>query len=112
MDASLTVWYCDHCGKRIENVKSGYVVWMPTGVDEDNGFQIIHVGQCDDNSRDKSSALEDFLGENGLAYLTSFLSAEPLFGGKNSMNITDFNEFIDFFRPEVLKSMIEKYGNS
>ena len=101
METPLTKWYCDKCGGEIPK-KDGYVIWK-TGDDlKAHGFRIIHVTKCDnDRSYIASSALEDFLGENGLSNLLSKISLGPLIKvlrKETYTQISDFDEFVDFFR--------------
>lgn len=66
-----------------------------------HNFKIIHKTKCDLNDHIASAALEDFLGEKGLAYLLSKFSIGPI---KNRMKqgphceAADFDEFVDFIR--------------
>lgn len=98
MDKPLTVWYCDKCGNRIENMNDGYVIWNRDSSSAYCGFAIIHQNKCDNKSFPLSAALRDFLGVSGLVLLTSLLSAGPIIGGKPHNQVTDMDEFIDFFR--------------
>src|SRR5262249_32907976 len=102
MTKPLTSWTCDVCGDVIERVEEGYVVWKSDGAKAAD-FKIIHQGKCDHERDDHnaSAALADFLGDNGLAYILSFLSAGPVqsaLGRRPHCEITDFDEFVDFFR--------------
>ncbi len=101
MDKPLTVWYCDVCGERIEDSKIGYVIWQTTKEMKAHNFKIIHQSRCDIREFHSSSALEDFLGPKGLAYLLTFLSLGPIkmhIGQTPHCDIIDFDEFGDFFR--------------
>ena len=100
MNKPLTTWYCDVCGDTTD-VQHGYVVWK-NGDGKARDFKIVHKVQCDrDRSYSRSAALEDFLGEVGLSQLLSFLSLGSL---KKRLrqgphcDISDFDEFTDFFR--------------
>lgn len=100
MDKPLMRWFCDVCGDTIERAQDGYVVWSSDGT-KASGFMIIHQGKCDKDDRPASAALSDFLGDRGLAYLLSFLSAgavQSALGRPPHCEITDFDEFVDFFR--------------
>lgn len=99
----LTRWKCDRCGEWIEGAASGYVIWGAHGHDN-AAFEIIHQGKCDDRTKTHSAALGDFLGSDGLAYLTSLLSYGVV---KNGMGVTssdplrrvhDIDQFVDFMR--------------
>ncbi len=102
MDKPLTKWYCDVCGEVIEDVKKGYVIWKSTEEMKDYGFKIIHQNKCD--PRDNyplSGALEDFLGEDGISELLSFLSIGPVkkyLGQGSHCSVDDIDGFVDFFR--------------
>lgn len=103
MDKPLTVWYCDVCNKPVD-LKKGYVVWksdLPSL--KDHSFRIIHQKDCDIDRRNYSSsaALEDFVGIDGLAYVTTFLSLGPIKTKLNQGNFTkakDMDELADFIR--------------
>lgn len=69
---------CDVCGKIIENPEAGYVVWDADDQMLAYGIKVIHHAKCDDRSCGRSNDLPHFLGEDGLAYLLSFLSAGPI----------------------------------
>ncbi|MDD4456999.1 MAG: hypothetical protein PHC98_05350 [Syntrophotalea acetylenica] len=97
----LQQWYCDVCGEIIEKPSDGYVIWKRGADLKSSDFKIIHQGKCDLNSHIASSALSDFLGQDGMAYLTSFLSHGPVrvrLSGPSSCEIKDMDEFTDFFR--------------
>lgn len=101
MDKPLTKWYCDVCGEKIEDIKQGYVIWKSTDDLKYHDYKIIHQSKCDIKAYPASTALKDFIGENGLAYLLSKLSIGPI---KEALNrgtycqITNFDEFVDFMR--------------
>lgn len=100
MNEPFTTWTCDVCGTAIEQLDQGYVVWQSDGI-KASGFKIIHQAKCDRDDLPASAALEDFVGEKGLAYLLSFMSAGPVqsaLGRKPHCEIVDFDEFVDFFR--------------
>ncbi len=101
MDKPLTIWYCDVCQERIENFKSGYVIWRATDQMKAHDFKIIHQTRCDRKDFPASAALEDFLGADGLSYLLSFLSLGPVkkrLSEKPFFGVKDADEFVDFFR--------------
>ncbi|NNN07924.1 MAG: hypothetical protein HKL85_01870 [Acidimicrobiaceae bacterium] len=103
-------WICDMCGGEIDNAGvvrgedpgKGYVIWQ-----EDAGvarnFKIIHQGRCDNDQFELSVALDRFLGDDGLAYLLSFLSLGPVIlrGApemRNNPRVADLDEFVDLIR--------------
>lgn len=97
----LEQWYCDTCGHVIESPSDGYVIWKTDDNQKSSNFKIIHQGKCDQKSYISSAALPDFLGQNGLAYLTGFLSIGPVkekIGQGSHCDIKDMDEFVDFFR--------------
>ncbi|KPU43031.1 hypothetical protein OXPF_34630 [Oxobacter pfennigii] len=80
-------WICDNCGKKIENIKDGWVEWLE--VKDQNGnyrnksIRIVHRGKClynQDLVYKKYKAivadtdLEDFSGLDGLIDLLSYIS--------------------------------------
>jgi len=100
MDKPLTVWYCDHCGDKIEDVDAGYVIWKYTDGKE-HDFRIIHKVQCDNNSYSSSLPVMNFLGVDGLAKILSFLSPGPIIQGIDESprcRLLNMNEFVDFVR--------------
>ena len=101
MDQPLTKWYCNVCGKPIEDAKNGYVIWKTTKESKSHGFKIIHQTKCDRKDHQASAALTDFLGENGLAYLLAKLSVGPIkkhIGQVVHCDAADIDEFVDFMR--------------
>jgi hypothetical protein len=102
LQAAFTRFYCDVCGESIDDVARGYVVWK--SVTHPSGFMIIHQKICDPKGEySASSALRDFLGVDGLAKLTSFLSAGELKMGQGTEDAcriapAEMDHFIDFFR--------------
>jgi hypothetical protein len=101
MDQPLAKWYCDKCGSTVPR-NDGYVIWKTNDDLKAFGFKIIHKTKCDtDKGYIASSDLEDFLGENGVAYLLSKLSLGTLIKQLRKETFTqiqDFDEFVDFFR--------------
>jgi hypothetical protein len=94
----LASWTCDVCHEQIESVKEGYVVWSTDDHLLKRGFIILHKGKCDPRGLTQSQALGDFLGPDGLATLTSFLSYGNINPEGLGNRIADMDEFIDFFR--------------
>ncbi|MEI7590624.1 MAG: hypothetical protein WCJ49_04870 [Deltaproteobacteria bacterium] len=101
MNQPLTKCYCDVCGKPIEDTKNGYVIWKTTKELKSYDFKIIHQTKCDLKDHPASTALTDFLGEDGLAYLLAKLSIGPIkkqIGQGMHCEAADINEFVDFMR--------------
>ena len=101
MDKPLTIWYCDVCQGRIDDLNSGYVIWRTNEQMKSHDFKIIHKMQCDRKDFPASAALRDFLGTDGLTYLLAFLSLGPVkkrLGQKPFCGAQDTDEFVDFFR--------------
>ncbi|MDD2881100.1 MAG: hypothetical protein PHQ58_11740 [Rhodoferax sp.] len=101
MDKPPEYWYCDVCGYIIENVSDGYVIWNTNDELKCFDFKIIHQIKCDSKSYLSSTALNHFLGVNGLVYLTSFLSIGPIKKitcQGSSKVILNIDEFVDFIR--------------
>ena len=101
MSKPLTTWYCDVCGEIIGSPQEGYVIWKTSDVPKSHSFKIIHQGKCDLKDHPASAALEDFLGDNGLTYLLSHLSAGPLIASRNGgghRSVADIHEFVDLIR--------------
>lgn len=64
-------------------------------------FKVIHKARCDKDDHISSSALGDFLGNDGAAYLLSFLSVGPLKKRKDMpeyCGVRSVDEFVDLFR--------------
>jgi hypothetical protein len=100
VDHPLSVWYCDVCKEKIEDVSKGYVIWQSVG-GKYQGFKIIHQRTCDLKGHTASAALPDFLGEKGLSYSLTFLSYGPVMvnnGTQDHCQIQDVGEFVDFIR--------------
>lgn len=93
-------WYCDVCGETIQNSNDGYVIWKTQPNAHD--FKIIHQVKCDlKGDYSASAALDDFLGDDGLAYLLTQLSCGLVaknIGRPSHCDITDFDEYVDFIR--------------
>ncbi len=104
MNAPLTTWRCDVCGKLIEKPDDGYVIWIESSGGIPHDFKIIHQGRCDLNGNYScSSALSDFLGADGSAKLLAMLSYGRLHtiqAGSSAGKPTppDLDEFVDLFR--------------
>ena len=102
MDNPLTKWNCDVCGEKIEDAKEGYVIWKTKEL-KSHSFKIIHKTKCDLDKKHymSSTALENFLGENGLVCLLSKLSIGPIkkhIGEGSHCSAADIDEFVDFIR--------------
>lgn len=95
----LTTWICDTCGDVIEDVKNGLVVWDSDESLRKDGFKIVHKGkQCDLDPRMQSLGLKDLVGQDGQAWLTSWLSYGPIKNHGNSDRILDMDAYVDLFR--------------
>ena len=100
MDKPLTIWYCDVCGDRIEDINNGYVIWETLPEMKEINFKIIHQSKCDIKKYHGSAALQDFVGPEGITYLLSFMSLGPIkkyIGQGSHCGIVDFDEFVDLF---------------
>lgn len=96
----LEQWICDHCGEVIESSREAYVIWHPEDQDGRlvrSDFRIIHQGRCDDENLISSAPIRDFLGVDGIAYLTSFLTLGPALGASSDRGVNN-DQFADFFR--------------
>lgn len=94
-------WVCDECQNEILKSDDGYVLYEKDKNSLAHNFRIIHKIKCDKSPDSLSMALSNFLGTQGLVYLTSFLSIGPIskqFGDNSSAGVKDFDEFVDFFR--------------
>lgn len=97
----LSVWHCDVCGDQIASVSDGYVIWKTDDDLRAHSFKVIHKARCDKNDHFASAALEDFVGDDGVAYLMSFLSIGPLKKRKDAPDycgVASMDEFVDLFR--------------
>ena len=102
MDQPLTIWYCDICGEKITNISDGYVIWKRRD-GKSHDFKIIHTGTCDPRmDYPCSSALEDFLGADGLQILLYQLGSGTIMlnlnKGSHCSVVDSMDEFVDFFR--------------
>lgn len=100
--ATLTHWECDKCGAPV-TAADGYVVWDRIGDDDYSEFSIIHQSKCDDDTCNSSLPLADFLGADGAARLTSFLSLGPVIlthssSGGDRLPKHSLTGWVDFFR--------------
>lgn len=94
-------WICDVCHQPIESVARGYVIWKSEPGGKDHSFKIIHQSDCDRDDHDSSLALEDFLGQDGLNLLLTYLSPGPIrkhFERGPRSSIPELDEFVDFIR--------------
>lgn len=101
MDAPLTHWYCDTCGKQIVSAKDGYVIWKDTGSEGPRSYRIIHHGRCDRRGEyNSSAALVDFLGADGFATATALISVGTVIRnrGVGSVASGDVDDWVDFVR--------------
>tara|TARA_R100001377_G_scaffold29436_1_gene16002 strand:- start:355 stop:804 length:450 start_codon:yes stop_codon:yes gene_type:complete len=101
MDKPLSTWYCDVCDKKITNLKKGYVVWDTNKENKVSKFNIIHKKTCDKKKHISSAELQDFYGIEGMSYLISKINNGLLLrmnGKKDHCQVSDFDEYMDFFR--------------
>lgn len=101
MSQPMACWRCDVCKSLIEEPAQGYVVWKNDGEYRAYEFKIIHKVKCDRNDHPSSSALEDFLGHEGLTKLLSHLSLGPIkvaLGQGKPSGVVSIDEFIDLIR--------------
>lgn len=97
----LEQWYCDTCGKVIEDVKDGWLEWYydydgDMVLRSNKGYRIVHHDKrCMYNSSKMHNAgkgvsdmhLEDFTGPNGLANLLSDIELERCEDNKEIIEI-------------------------
>lgn len=101
MLAPLKQWYCDNCGELINSPEEGYVLWDYSSNIGHSNFKIIHVSKCDNNTKNSSGALTDFLGERGIIFFTSMLSIGSVkinLGESGQPRIKNMDKFVDFMR--------------
>ena len=82
---SLEQWICDRCGQVIEEPNQGSVEWIDDSkTHKASGFKIVHQssyaphdnGECyhySDHPGRLDDRLEEFIGQNGMVMLLSFL---------------------------------------
>lgn len=102
MDKPLTIWYCDVCGKPINDVNEVLLIWKSDKNMKDYDFKFVHKATnekrgCDMESYPSNMHLSEFLGLDGMAYLMSFLSHGNAIR-KNGNSIKNLDEFIDVIR--------------
>jgi hypothetical protein len=100
MDQPFRRFYCDVCGKPIDDLKRGYVIWKTDGPDHrEHSFKIIHQKVCDQKDYGASMPLMDYLGPDGLSRLLAFLSYGPLAQtSEKEKGPADMDEFVDLVR--------------
>jgi hypothetical protein len=94
-------WRCDVCGELIDGSSNGYVIWKQSSAMKSCGFKIVHKIKCDLKDHSSSSALDDFLGVDGMAKLLSHLSLGPIkqnLGQARYTDVQDMDEFVDLIR--------------
>jgi hypothetical protein len=94
-------WICDVCGESIDNPKNGYVIWKKNQDMEGMSFKIIHNGKCDQEDHGSSTALPNFLGNEGLTKLLSMLSLGVVLinqGVESRQKVENIDEFVDLIR--------------
>jgi hypothetical protein len=108
----LDAWRCDTCGARITDPLTGIVIWRCDSDGTYSDFRIVHKEtfspgpSCDPNNDvyNNSTELQELLGETGVAYLLSFLTAGPIITGPNPdpdedrSHVADMPGFVDLFR--------------
>lgn len=102
MTTPTSTWRCDVCGEMIAASSDGYVIWRQSPEMKSFDFKIIHKVRCDIASHQSSSALDDFLGPDGLAKLLSHLSLGPIKANlgqsRRLTEVQDLDEFVDLIR--------------
>ena len=101
-------WVCDVCGKEIEKVEDGYVVWSENEQGQIDRIRILHknnhvngerVTGCDhDPTYRMSLPLESFLGDEGKVRLLSLIDPGADFREDYKEHIADMRLFVEFFR--------------
>lgn len=95
----LTAWTCDTCGDLIHEVDSGLAIWNSDASLRKDGFKIVHKGDnCDPDRSMQSLGLNDLVGQEGQAYLLSWLSYGPIKNHGNFDRILDLDAYVDLFR--------------
>ena len=102
MDEPLKIWYCDVCGKPINNLDEAMLIWRSEN-DKDFDFKIVHQTThlkkgCDIREYPYSAHVSEFLGDKGLTYLLSFLSLGKARKEKSYRSVKDMDEFVDLIR--------------
>jgi NAD-dependent dihydropyrimidine dehydrogenase PreA subunit len=89
MSKLLEQWICDRCGQVIEEPNQGLVKWIDDSkTHKASGFKIVHQssyaphdsGECchySDHPGRLDDRLEEFIGQNGMVMLLSFLDIGP-----------------------------------
>lgn len=101
IDQPLTTWYCDVCGKRIEDIQKGYLTWKTGDNLHSHDFKIIHKINCDLDDHPVSVPLRNFIGADGLSCLLSHLSLGPIMlahGIESHCDASNIDEFVDLIR--------------
>ena len=97
----LKEWICDVCHEVIPSPDTGYALWRTDAEGHPYDFRIIHQTKCDDKRIHHSKALDEFLGEDGIAELIAFISPGPIkcsLGDRGIDCPKDLDNFADFFR--------------
>jgi hypothetical protein len=108
---SLEQWICDRCGQVIEEPNQGSVEWIDDSkTHKASGFKIVHQssyaphdnGECyhySDHPGRLEDRLEEFIGQNGMVMLLSFLDIGPyLEADYQGPRVKDMREFVEFTR--------------
>jgi hypothetical protein len=91
-------WRCDRCGRPISSPAEGYAIWKQDEGMKEYGFKIVHESTCGLPDHACSLPLDAFVGDDGLSYLLSFLSAGPVMDVPGRSIVADLDEFVDFVR--------------
>lgn len=105
----LQQWVCDTCGDLIEDPEHGYTEWVRDRVppQKERGFRIVHHALYSPRKpyRDcytyhgSSVPLTDFLGENGMVRILSFLDVGELHATTYpGPEVADLREYVEFVR--------------
>lgn len=114
MPAPLKQWICDTCCEIIKSPEEGWVEWLQDKSDPHKAydFRIEHHatysphalggGNCykyDQNWNRAGNPLSSFVGEDGLAYLLSFLdSGRYISPDYNGPEVSDIRGFVELIR--------------
>lgn len=112
---TLSTWTCDLCSGEITNPENGLLIWKESG-GWDNGnppikadLLVVHknlpdsLRRCDpgtENGYYESLELSAYLGDEGRAWLLSYLSLGPIHTiqiENPRPTITDFAQYVDLF---------------
>lgn len=94
-------WICDRCGKKIEDIKDGWVEWMTfRDASQNNEYKnkqmrIVHRVDClytdkelaSNNAIASDDDLEHFAGADGLMTLLSYISDDEFVDRENVLEV-------------------------